>query len=132
MAEHAADSEGTIADGGTPSLAHETADVDGPRIWQTAAVLAAVIVAAGFAAYGALALFHHETGRALAPIDAPPAHMPSPALQNAPAHDLAAFRAQKHALLNEYGWIDRDRGIVRIPIERAMSLLIARSAAAAR
>jgi hypothetical protein len=30
-------------------------------------------------------------------------------------------------MLNEYRWIDRDKGVVRIPIERAMSLLIARS-----
>lgn len=132
MAEHPPAAADTNADGDAPSLAHETADVDGPRIWQTAAVLAAVIVAAGFAGYGVLTLFRHETGRALSPIDALPAHMASPPLQNAPARDLAALRAQKRAMLNEYRWIDRDKGIVRIPIERAMSLLIARSPAPAQ
>ena len=113
-----------------PSLrgtAHETADVDGRRIWQTAAALAATIVAAGFIASGVLAFFHHETARPLSPINAPPTAMASPPLQSAPALDLAALRRQKHAMLNEYRWIDRDKGVVRIPIERAMSLLIARS-----
>jgi len=115
-----------------PSLrgaAHETADVDGRRIWQTAAALAATIVAAGFIASGVLAFFHHETGRPLSPINPPPATMASPPLQSAPALDLAALREQKRAMLNQYRWIDRDKGIVRIPIERAMSLLIARSGA---
>ena len=111
-----------------PGAAHETADVDGRRIWQTAAALAAGIVAAGFIASGLLAFFHHETGRPLSPINPPPTAMPSPPLQSAPALDLAALREQKRAMLNEYRWLDRDKGIVRIPIERAMSLLIARSA----
>ena len=111
------------------SLAHETADVDGRRIWQTAAILVATIVAAGFLASGVLSLFRHTIGRPLSPIDAPPTAMPVPRLQSAPSIDLATLRAQKRALLNEYRWVDRDKGIVRIPIERAMSLLIARSPA---
>ena len=106
--------------------AHETADVDGKRVWQTAAVLAATIVAAAFAAYGGVAFFRHETGRPLAPIDARPTAMPSPALQPDPSRDLVALRAEKRALLDGYAWIDRDKGVVRIPIERAMALLIAR------
>jgi hypothetical protein len=112
--------------------AHENADVDGRRIWQTAAALAATIAGAVVAAYGGLALLHHETGRALAPTNATPAAMPSPPLQGAPARDLAAFRAQKQALLAQYAWIDRDKGIVRIPIERAMALLVARAQGKAR
>lgn len=112
--------------------AHETADVDGRRIWQTAAVLAATIVGAALAAYGGLAFFAHDTGRPLAPSNAAPGAMPTPSLQRAPALDLAAFRAQKHALLGQYAWIDRDKGIVRIPIERAMALLVGRAEGQAR
>jgi hypothetical protein len=112
--------------------AHEAADVDGRRVWQTAAAIAATIIAAALVAYGLLALFHRETGRALAPINPPPTAMPSPPLQSAPTLDLAALRAQKHALLHEYRWIDRDKGLVRIPIERAMALLIERSSPGAK
>jgi hypothetical protein len=42
---------------------------------------------------------------------------------------LGALRAEKHALLSQYAWIDRAHGVVRIPIERAMSLLIAHGGA---
>ena len=34
--------------------------------------------------------------------------------------------AEENAALTTYGWVDRDAGIVRIPIERAMELLAER------
>jgi len=115
--------------------AHEAADVDGRRVWQTAAILVATIVAAAFAAFaafGAIAFFRHQVGRPLAPIDAPPAAIASPTLQREPSRDLAALRTEKRAMLGEYAWIDSDKGIVRIPIDRAMSVLIERTPAAPR
>ena len=33
-------------------------------------------------------------------------------------------RARQRALLDEYGWVDRDAGIARIPIDRAMDLVL--------
>jgi hypothetical protein len=49
-----------------------------------------------------------------------------PHLQIAPAEDLKDFRAKEEAELNTYGWIDRTSGIVRVPIERAMELVLQR------
>jgi hypothetical protein len=51
---------------------------------------------------------------------------PSPHLQLSPPTDLAAFRAQEERALTNYGWLDRSNGVVRIPIERAMELLVQR------
>lgn len=51
---------------------------------------------------------------------------PEPRLQVAPAADLHRLRATEQELLTTYGWVDRERGIVRIPIERAMDLLLER------
>jgi len=65
--------------------------------------------------------------RALFATNTRPTQMPSPPLQSAPVRDLAALREEKHAMLSEYRWLDRDKGVVRVPIERAMELLIARS-----
>jgi hypothetical protein len=36
---------------------------------------------------------------------------------------LAALRAEEDEILGSYGWIDRERGIVRVPIDRAITLL---------
>jgi len=48
---------------------------------------------------------------------------PEPRLQTDPRQDLLQMRGQEDAVLSSYGWIDRQAGIVRIPIERAMQLL---------
>jgi hypothetical protein len=49
-----------------------------------------------------------------------------PHLQVQPAEDLAQFRASEENALTSYGWIDRTAGVVRIPIARAMDLLLER------
>jgi hypothetical protein len=49
---------------------------------------------------------------------------PPPRLQAAPQADLQALRASEDAILNSYGWVDKAGGIVRIPIERAMQLVV--------
>ena len=50
---------------------------------------------------------------------------PSPRLQTHPRLDLTALRAREQTLLDTYGWVDRDHGRVRIPVDRAMQLLLA-------
>jgi hypothetical protein len=47
---------------------------------------------------------------------------PEPRLQVDPSRDLAKLRADEDSLLATYGWIDRNAGVVRIPIDRAMAL----------
>ena len=48
---------------------------------------------------------------------------PVPRLQTEPLGDLGQLRAAEDATLHGYGWVDRDAGVVRIPIERAMALV---------
>lgn len=49
---------------------------------------------------------------------------PEPRLQINPNLDLNQVRAAEEAILNSYHWIDKDAGTVRIPIERAMELIL--------
>lgn len=51
---------------------------------------------------------------------------PEPRLQTNPRQDLEDFRAQEDSLLRSYGWIDRNAGTVRIPIDEAMKLTLQR------
>jgi hypothetical protein len=46
--------------------------------------------------------------------------------QAAPDEALKQLRATEEALLTTYGWADRENGVVRIPIDRAMELLLER------
>ena len=49
---------------------------------------------------------------------------PRPVLQVTPARDLRQYMDQQGAVLNSYGWVDQKAGVVRIPIDRAMDLLL--------
>jgi hypothetical protein len=51
---------------------------------------------------------------------------PEPRLQVNPRQDLQDLRAQEDQLLNGYSWVDRNAGVVRIPIAEAMKLTIER------
>lgn len=53
---------------------------------------------------------------------------PAPRLQVTPTQDLQRLRAAEDTLLGEYAWADRERGLIRIPIDRAMDLLASPSA----
>ena len=48
---------------------------------------------------------------------------PGPRLQTDPARDLQKFRAKEEERLNSYYWIDKEKGVVHIPIDQAMKKL---------
>lgn len=122
-----------------PGRRHEGSDLNTPGVLAAAAALllglAMVVV---FSAWlevrltgRAVRLTPPPTGTASAPAPSALARQQprSPAalpLSGAPAQDLAALRAEEARHLSTYGWIDRDAGIVRIPIDRAMELVVAR------
>jgi hypothetical protein len=56
--------------------------------------------------------------------------VPGPALESAPQPALQAYRAEKAQRLHGRGWVDAAHGIVHIPIEDAMALMVARAASA--
>jgi hypothetical protein len=51
---------------------------------------------------------------------------PAPRLQQFPANELYQFRMGERDLLDRYGWMNRDAGVVHIPIDQAMRLTLER------
>ena len=51
---------------------------------------------------------------------------PAPRLEIKPSESLAVLRAREERALAGYGWIDRERGVARIPVDRAAALLAQR------
>ncbi|HEY7292411.1 MAG TPA: hypothetical protein VH583_21410 [Vicinamibacterales bacterium] len=51
---------------------------------------------------------------------------PEPRLQTNPREDLQELRDAEQQTLTTYGWVDRNAGVVRIPIDEAMKLAIQR------
>jgi hypothetical protein len=85
-----------------------------------------------------LLFLKYEIGRAarndapMAPLSLPAHQLPPPPnlLTDEPAN-LRQFRAHEDATLSGYGWVDRNAGTVRIPIDRAKELVLERGFGAA-
>jgi hypothetical protein len=54
---------------------------------------------------------------------------PAPRLQTHPRDDLDRLLATEQRQLTTYGWVDHDRRLVRIPVQRAMQLTVERGLA---
>jgi hypothetical protein len=112
---------------------HEEKDVNFIAITKFGIGLTLVIVAAVFLLLG---LFHYFMGSdeksygAGAPL--PPAAVtpmkepPQPRLQQSPPLELRRIRAAEEQVLHHYTWVDKEKGVVGIPVERAMDKLIER------
>lgn len=113
-----------------PGAQYEHTDIDTSvgykfALWLTVAMLISVVIV-----YGTFWFFEgrqHSTdaltqryplavGREKAP--------PAPNLQTQPFQDVFMLRKGEAAKLESYGWVDKEGGIVRIPIDRAMELTI--------
>jgi hypothetical protein len=89
------------------------------------AVGVAALIVLALLAIGPLALHEFDTSVPDDVSRAPAIVPPAPQLQTDAPKDLHTFLAAADQKLNSYGWVDRARGIVHIPIEEAMKRLAA-------
>ncbi|HWR14312.1 MAG TPA: hypothetical protein VN577_05765 [Terriglobales bacterium] len=50
----------------------------------------------------------------------PTQRFPKPVLQPDDVADMNKMRAQENAILDSYGWVDKNAGVVRVPIDTAI------------
>lgn len=111
-------------------LHHEGSDVDIRAILRFGAWLAVVMVGIYAAVWLVFGFFdRRETAESVRdfPLAAGRSEVPpQPRLQAEPRQDLRALQQRDEALLNSYGWADREAGLVRIPVAQAMRLTVER------
>jgi hypothetical protein len=83
------------------------------------------IVAAVFAVR---VFFRVEPPRAPPALVTPAVPPAPPRLQTDPRAERRSFEAEKRAILDSYGWVDRKAGVARIPIQRAIERLTGQEA----
>ena len=93
--------------------------------------LAAGLIAAAVAMFALLRALEKKERRADRPVSPMIAASlartpPEPRLEPYPLAPRQKLRAEEDALLTTYGWVDKDRGLARIPIDRAIDLLVQR------
>ena len=73
-------------------------------------------------------LLHRVGGAPLSRMESPATDArqlpPEPRLEETPAIDLQEMRAAEDNLQSTYGWLDQSAGTVRLPIDRAMDLVV--------
>ena len=114
-----------------PESHHEESDVDFRAIITFGGGLLAVAVFVYVLIFGIFRLFDSREGVKVAaeyPLAAAQGHRepPEPRLQIDPRQDMADLRAKEDDLLGSYGWVDKNAGVVRIPIDAAMKLTLER------
>jgi hypothetical protein len=110
-----------------PSVGHERTDANAIAISKFAIALAfGIVLVMGILYF----VFDYFAGREqrdspkAAPMAAEqPRLPPEPRLQPTPQLDLKAMRDAEENVLNNYGWVDPDRGIARIPIDQALNIM---------
>jgi hypothetical protein len=108
---------------------HEESDVDVWAVGRFVVAMVAVLAIALGLLFGLFRYFEAATGgvKPAAWERVNPGKLPpEPRLEETPVEDLRKFREAEERQLNGYGWIDRENGVVRIPIARAMDLLAQR------
>jgi len=111
-----------------PEHGHETRDASIRNLLIFAVGLAVVVIAGLVVSRGVFRYFvgHQVLGPPASPFENVRTLPPEPRLQVAAPRDLNQYKAAQDEILNRYGWVDRQTGVVRIPIERAMDLLLQR------
>jgi hypothetical protein len=111
-----------------PAVTYEKRDVNTRAILIFVLVLFVVLAVTFFSMRGLFGYFSatQKLGPGASPFDNSRVLPPAPRLQVDPAVDLDQVRESQNELLNSYGWADKPTGKVRVPIDRAMDMLIAR------
>ena len=113
-----------------PHHDHERKDVDVISLFTIVFILFLACAVIFLAVTGMMHYFKlHEPSKTAGKANIPAtrtAEFPPPRLEVKPGASLAKLRAAEDVDLNSYGWVDRNAGTVRIPIDRALQMILDR------
>jgi hypothetical protein len=105
---------------------HEVHDAETRYVLIFIAVIAVTVALAMWVSKGLFYYFiHHEQAEAPA-FNFPKARTlpPLPEVEPVPHVLLEKYLAEEQKELNQYGWVDRSGGVVHIPVDRAIQLVL--------
>ncbi len=115
-----------------PGAKHEHTDIDPAVGFKFALWLAVAMVLSFGIVYGTFRFFDSQENAANSasrrfPLAAGVTRQaPTPSLQTQPFRDVYLLRDEEAKKLGSYGWVDKDGGIARLPIDRAMEIMMQR------
>ena len=120
-----------MSDAPHEAVHHEESDVSIGGVFGFAAGLTVAVAFIAFAVWLLFQFYASRAARRTTPeyplaVQQENRLPPEPRLQTNPRQDLSDLRSEEDRLLDSYGWVDRNGGVVRIPIDRAMKLAVER------
>ena len=125
-----------------PGVMHESSDANARAIYLFGFWLAMLGLICALATYGGLRAMEHfadkadkervaanpmvPAARATMPVAAAAHEFPTPQLQINDVSEMKEEVAEETGKLTHYQWVDQSQGVVRIPIDRAMQLVLQR------
>lgn len=110
-----------------PRVAHEKGDADVFAVTKYGIGLGISVIVVAMMMWGLFDLLYLREQRKseVSPVPARvlnerPKLPPAPRLQATPKIEIRELREDEAKILDSFGWIDPDKGIVRIPIDRAI------------
>jgi hypothetical protein len=114
---------------GVPVSGHETGDLDARVVAVSGIALTTAIIVLMAATYWIYRFtISYQTARypAAPPLAYTREPTPEPRLQVDAPRELRELRAAEDAALHGYAWVDKNRRMIRIPIDRAIDVLAQR------
>ena len=107
-------------------VGYEKADISIERLLTFGAGVVGLVALGALGAFVAFHFFvaHQSLGPPATPFENVRQLPPEPRLQVHAPLDLAQYRAGQDKTLDSYGWVDAAGGVVRMPIDAAMKLLL--------
>ena len=109
-----------------PGPGYETSDINVWAVGKFGLALVGITILSLALLFGLMKYFQSREASEVAKNIDPAQVFPEPRLQQAPIPDLQKFRAQEDQVLHSYAWVDQSKGVVRIPIDRAIDILAQR------
>ncbi len=113
-----------------PESQHEASDVSARPIFYFAIALVILIIFTVISMKGLFNFLDQEADRSDTQLSGVaferPTLPPLPRLESDPVAVRRQFFQNEKKIIESYGWVDQKQGIVRVPINRAMELLVER------
>lgn len=113
-------------DAPTTAPGYETRDANTGGVLNFLVILGLVLVASALVSWGMFRYFAalDQEGRPASPFAETRTLPTGPQLQVTPRADWLKYRQAQERSLESYSWVNHDTGIVQVPIEQAMDILL--------
>lgn len=108
------------------SPGYETRDANTGGVYNFLVILAALLAAIALVCFGLFRFFtvHYQIGETTAPFVNRRQVPMTPQLQVNPREEWLKYREQQDQSLESYAWVDKTKGVVQVPVETAMQILV--------